>query len=247
LATDGGGALVWEGGFEPFGRDWQEGTAAGAGENGVFLRLPGQWEDGTWEGASSGVGVYYNVHRWYQPQLGAYARPDPLDMNDLSDQTFAYARNQPTRFSDSLGLIAEVCCRLLGNVVAGTILRQNHCYVVADDGTVYGLYPEDVGGRTLGVPRVYDLRDVGGACENCELPPSCNTDGDQNRCLESEYRSYPVGQYRTLGPNSNTFAGTLARKCCKGGIPSALSNSPGLRDAPPQDTGLRPVPSRRSP
>jgi hypothetical protein len=41
LATDDAGAAVWKGGFEPFGRDFQEGTPAGAIESGVFLRLPG--------------------------------------------------------------------------------------------------------------------------------------------------------------------------------------------------------------
>ena len=32
----------WEGGFEPFGRDWLEGRPDGAQESGVFLRFPGQ-------------------------------------------------------------------------------------------------------------------------------------------------------------------------------------------------------------
>ena len=40
LATDESGSTVWSGGFEPFGVDY-----AGAQDNGVFLRFPGQWED----------------------------------------------------------------------------------------------------------------------------------------------------------------------------------------------------------
>jgi len=43
LATDATGAVVWEGGFEPFGRDYQQGMAQGALQNGIYLRLPGQW------------------------------------------------------------------------------------------------------------------------------------------------------------------------------------------------------------
>jgi YD repeat-containing protein len=45
LATDAAGLTVWQGGFEPFGADWN-----GAQEAGVFLRFPGQWEDRAWEG-----------------------------------------------------------------------------------------------------------------------------------------------------------------------------------------------------
>ena len=48
-ATDEGGEITWQGGFEPFGGDWQAGTMAGASDNGIYLRLPGQWDDGTWD------------------------------------------------------------------------------------------------------------------------------------------------------------------------------------------------------
>ena len=72
-ATGAGGALLWQGGFEPFGADWS--GAAGAG---VFLRFPGQWEEGVWGNGGLGVGMYYNVHRWYKLPEGRYTRPDPI-------------------------------------------------------------------------------------------------------------------------------------------------------------------------
>ncbi len=78
VATDQTGAITWEGGFQPFGTDYQAGTMAGASENGIDLRLPGQWENPTWADATSGAGVYYNVWRWYAPDDGRYTRPDPL-------------------------------------------------------------------------------------------------------------------------------------------------------------------------
>ena len=44
VATDQGGTVTWEGGFQPFGTDYQAGmTGVGASENGIDLRLPGQW------------------------------------------------------------------------------------------------------------------------------------------------------------------------------------------------------------
>src|SRR5690606_17136847 len=48
LATNDAGAVRWSGGFEPFGADHQEGTFFSASIAGVFLRLPGQWEDPVW-------------------------------------------------------------------------------------------------------------------------------------------------------------------------------------------------------
>ena len=52
LATNGAGAEVWSGGFEPFGADWNA-----AGEAGVFLRFPGQWDDEAWHQGPVGGGL----------------------------------------------------------------------------------------------------------------------------------------------------------------------------------------------
>jgi RHS repeat-associated protein len=99
-----------EGGFEPFGNDYQQGTTAGATENSLYLRLPGQWDDGTWDDATSGAGVYYNVNRWYQPGSGRYTRPDPLPMEILREASYAYANSNPVISSDPLGLEAFQPC-----------------------------------------------------------------------------------------------------------------------------------------
>ena len=78
MATDTTGTTRWSGGFEPFGRDYQAGTTSGALENGVFLRLPGQWDDKSWDGVTGSSEYYYNVHRWYESGTGRYSRPDPI-------------------------------------------------------------------------------------------------------------------------------------------------------------------------
>ena len=107
IATTGiGGALLWQGGFEPFGADWN--GAAGAG---VFLRLPGQWEEGAWGNASVGAGVYYNVYRWLQAGMGRYTISDPLGLSGGLNQ-YAYTQQRPILFSDRLGLQStnSECC-----------------------------------------------------------------------------------------------------------------------------------------
>jgi RHS repeat-associated protein len=135
LATDDAGALTWEGGFEPFGRDYQQGTPAAALDVGLFLRLPGQWEDTSWKNATSGAAIYYNVHRWYQPGTGRYARPDPLGVEPIATglegnpNLYAYAASNPVLLIDPKGLEVYVCSR------KGFITRMtprglgNHSYI----------------------------------------------------------------------------------------------------------------------
>ena len=109
LATDASGAVVWQGGFEPFGTDWQANTPDGALASGVYLRSPGQWEDRTWSAATSGVGTYNNVYRTYSYQVGRYLRPDPwgiLPPERDAANLYLYGRANPLRFMDLVGLDA---------------------------------------------------------------------------------------------------------------------------------------------
>ena len=123
LATDSAGALVWRGGFEPFGTDWQAGGAGGATENGVLLRLPGQWEDVLWQDASLGASIYYNLHRWYERGTGRYTRKDPVgDVESREDlpwyprfeterfSFYSYVDGNPLVFVDPLGLLKFKGC-----------------------------------------------------------------------------------------------------------------------------------------
>ncbi|MEM7049572.1 MAG: RHS repeat-associated core domain-containing protein [Acidobacteriota bacterium] len=103
LVTDDSGNLLWQGGFEPFGNDWQAGTVAGASENGVFLRLPGQWVDSAWGGASEGAKVFYNLYRWYENSTGRYAKVDPLGFEG-GPNPYVYSRANPLASLDPTGL-----------------------------------------------------------------------------------------------------------------------------------------------
>jgi len=114
LATDATGNDLWAGPFEPFGKDFFQ----QAQSSDVFLRLPGQWDDPLWQNPTAGVGIYYNVHRWYEHGTGRYGRSDPAHADLLvaaivaatSGQrgslpaVFGYAQQQPTLTTDPLGL-----------------------------------------------------------------------------------------------------------------------------------------------
>jgi RHS repeat-associated protein len=98
LATDSGGAALWSGGFDPFGGDYAGSRAAG-----IFLVLPGQWVDGSWDNHQLESAILQNVHRWYEPPTGRYTRPDPIE---ASTSRFAYVDGRPTSLMDPLGLLS---------------------------------------------------------------------------------------------------------------------------------------------
>jgi RHS repeat-associated protein len=118
LATAVSGRKIWDGGFEPFGADWN-----GAQARGVFLRFPGQWVDGGGENVGVASGLTYNLHRWYEAASGRYERPDPLDGAKLPSgmlepqstdprrfSYWSYASSNPLGFIDPLGLFTIKGC-----------------------------------------------------------------------------------------------------------------------------------------
>jgi RHS repeat-associated protein len=62
------------------------------------LRFPGQYYD-------TETGLHYNLHRYYNPETGAYLTPDPLGL-EPSPNDHAFAPN-PLIFCDPLGLDYE--------------------------------------------------------------------------------------------------------------------------------------------
>lgn len=69
-------------------------------------------------------------------------------------------------------------------------------------------------------------------CLDCIPAPGVT---DVGKCLRAAFTAYNnPSLYKLLGPNSNTFAGTLARACCAGMVPkpAALGWVPGWDDSP---------------
>ncbi len=177
VMTDEAGSVVWRATYDPFGD-------ATVSVNTVELnvRFPGQYYDAE-------TGLHYNYFRYYDPETGRYITSDPIGL-DGGLNTYAYVELNPLRWTDPTGL-AKLCCRYLDSIAGvggrGHGFRQRHCYIIADDGTVYGLYPQN--GR--GVPRTNDPRDTGGDCFDCPTI-KCS---DQNECLKKAHNSFPVGSY----------------------------------------------------
>ncbi len=64
-------------------------------QQGLFLRLPGQWEDGAWTRSTS-TDLVDNVRRWYRPSLGKCLSPDPV-LSEAAVRPYAYARASSLR------------------------------------------------------------------------------------------------------------------------------------------------------
>jgi len=120
LASTNTGVATWSGGFEPFGRDF---TIPSAQQSGVFLRLPGQWDDASWDNSKLTSGLYYNLNRWYSSSYSRYSQPDLFD--SPGDLAYPYAASRPLTYIDPLGL--RFCVAALRGTQAGAagILRHH--------------------------------------------------------------------------------------------------------------------------
>jgi RHS repeat-associated protein len=88
------GAKVWEATYKAFG-EAELGPQSSVVSN---LRFPGQYYD-------QEIDLNYNFHRNYDPKTSRYAVPDPIGVKG-GINLYSYAKNNPIRFTDSLGLEA---------------------------------------------------------------------------------------------------------------------------------------------
>jgi RHS repeat-associated protein len=98
--TDAVRRLVWEASYNSFGAANINDDVDNDGIHFVQnLRFPGQYVD-----AESGL--HYNWHRYYAPELGRYAQPDPLVQPHQS--SYSYVGNYPLRGIDPTGLLTAL-------------------------------------------------------------------------------------------------------------------------------------------
>jgi RHS repeat-associated protein len=88
--------VVYSDNYQPFGQD--NGVPGGVASN-TYRYTDRQW--------SSGVGLYYDNQRWYDPAQGRFISTDPLPgykANPQSLNPYVYVVNQPTRLRDPSGM-----------------------------------------------------------------------------------------------------------------------------------------------
>jgi RHS repeat-associated protein len=111
--TNEQGQVVWRAEYRPFGDlAKQETNPSGLGNVQQPLRFSGQYDD-VLSSLILAQGPYYNWNRYYEPGTGRYLQDDPakgdpawqvqLVRYGMSDFSFSYAQNNPTRHVDSTG------------------------------------------------------------------------------------------------------------------------------------------------
>jgi RHS repeat-associated protein len=200
LVADATGTTVWRWDqAEPFGNNPADENPNGLGAFDLPLRLPGQRYD-------KETGLAYNMARDYASDTGRYVQSDPIGLRGGLN-TYLYVSAIPLRLIDPTGLKSRVCCK---NVVPGV----KHCYIETQNSSgrsTVGL----AGGWYLGMPGCGQVLpnyeyDKGGTCGPWN--GECLTD----QCVKDHADFYPnPSRYAYLfgDPNSNSFAGEVARSC----------------------------------
>jgi hypothetical protein len=142
----------------------------------------------------------------------------------------------------------EVCARLLQPPVE--ISGCNHSYIetptrryaIITPCTSKLSFAAPGGGVALKTDRSPDPCGRRPTCVTCVPKPGVT---DLEKCFESQFKAYAAPSlHKLFGPNSNTFAGTLARACCDKMVPqpAALGCLPGWDD-PPAPSASAPCPT----
>jgi RHS repeat-associated protein len=94
--TTPSGAVVWSATYDAFGRA----TVDPASTVDNYLGLPGQYRD-------TETGLSWNWQRYYDPAIGRYITPDPLDLDSGSFNLYQYALGNPVTMTDPYGEAAN--------------------------------------------------------------------------------------------------------------------------------------------
>jgi RHS repeat-associated protein len=96
--TDATQAVVWDAVYKPFGE-----VHSITGSATLNLRFPGQY-------LLIESGLHYNWHRHYDPTLGRYTQPDPMEFVD-GPSRYLYAKGNPAGIVDPAGTEVMVIVR----------------------------------------------------------------------------------------------------------------------------------------
>ena len=159
-------------------------------------------------------------HRWYEYAAGRYGGPDPWGR--LGDpHPYNYARSNPLTFADFLGQKSRTCCTPISQTLV--LRREKHCFIEVvnpDSGkkTTYSLHgmgnPRRDWGGPIGCTFVNDHFDSTASGRPGYGCGKWSEDCAPDECVKQQHRNYPSAtRYKLLGPNSNTFAGSVTKAC----------------------------------
>src|SRR5207253_5933556 len=165
----------------------------------------------------------YNIFRWYRSGWGRYSQGDPvLGKDPNANDAYGYAKENPLLYSDPSGLLAEAVCSEVA--VNGINTPFYHCRIrvtcnQCTAGNYGGPFDTSVGLERNRRTGELQITEGGAAGRHFDLGISEADSCNFGRCVRSnaayfrQFASRWRNQYSLTGPNSNTFAGHLARTC----------------------------------
>lgn len=166
----------------------------------------------------------YNIFRWYRSSWGRYTQADPILGRDPSaNDPFGYGKQNPHRYVDAFGLLAEAICSEIA--INGIPTPFYHCRIrvtckECTGGKFGGPVDTTVGlerNRKTGKLDVNEMTSYGG--KHFDLGVSEADSCNFAKCVRAnaayfdQFAERWTPQWGPTGPNSNTFAGHLARTC----------------------------------
>lgn len=108
-ATDSNGDLLWRERYSPFGSrlllESREMDCSGS----TCVPIESMWDEKQWYTGKleeTRTGLQYFGARWYEPEIGRFLSPDPVEFREdsvFSFNRYAYANNNPYRYLDPDG------------------------------------------------------------------------------------------------------------------------------------------------
>ena len=141
-ATDRSGIVVWSAQYNAFGQA-NITTPMATDDKPVIesnLRFPGQVEDAE-------TGLYYNWHRYYDPEVGRYVTADPIGLSG-GINFYVYVNGNPINLNDIYGLLSPAECLKLRRQIINKTLE------LIDDLSRYDPIEDGRGGHPLPGGRV---------------------------------------------------------------------------------------------
>jgi RHS repeat-associated protein len=191
----------------------------------------------------SETGLYFYRARYFDPTSGRFLGEDSVH-NYLFKSFYSYVFNSPINATDPTGKRTRVCCRPVGNWVAGSALGKSHCSIAIDGNPginggglgTFSLFPANysaLGDTGIGVPHSNDPTDVGpiqNGTATCTDVPDC-TSCKEKKILENQgYGGDPGPSYNYHTTyrgfqNSNTYVSYALKKagCTPPKLPSGIS------------------------
>ncbi|WP_032607077.1 RHS repeat domain-containing protein [Pseudomonas avellanae] len=117
VATDATGNLLWKESYKPYGEKLNQTNPVSSNKIGFHGKT---FDDNT--------GLSYMGERYYDPLLGRFMGTDPVDFQEGNLHSFnryAYANNNPYKFSDPSGLYADLIIETMSLAVGMASFHQN--------------------------------------------------------------------------------------------------------------------------